>query len=194
MSHTALLVLYELPHTAQELRAAAVGLPALTVALAQPRQLPHLRRLIGGAALPMVLSGPVHTARRSEDATRAELRRELTHGTPARELLTLEPLLAEYDGTELAAAALVLPRAGTPSARSPASRAASGVARPDGEQSAGRVDSGPGALCGRPRRPGPASKHAPSTTETVIGGPSGVASRVAVRRCEGQTTVWTKDM
>jgi hypothetical protein len=39
---------------------------------------------------------------------REELRRVLVEGVPARELLALEPLLAEYDGAEVAAAALRL--------------------------------------------------------------------------------------
>ncbi|HEY0969963.1 MAG TPA: DbpA RNA binding domain-containing protein, partial [Gemmatimonadales bacterium] len=41
-----------------------------------------------------------------EDSLREELRAELAAGAPSRELLTLEPLLADHDGIELAAALL----------------------------------------------------------------------------------------
>lgn len=103
-----LLVLYEPPGTPGELRA-VIGERTSVVALAQPRQLEALRVLAaGGRVSPLTLSGPEARARGREEAVRAELRAALAEGAPAREILALEPLLAEFDGIELAAAALRL--------------------------------------------------------------------------------------
>ncbi|HEU4563666.1 MAG TPA: DbpA RNA binding domain-containing protein, partial [Gemmatimonadaceae bacterium] len=103
-----LVVLYEPPGTPAELRALA-GERAAVVALAQPRQLEALRAVAaGGRVSPLTLSGPEARARGREEAVRAELRAALAEGAPSREILALEPLLAEFDGIELAAAALRL--------------------------------------------------------------------------------------
>jgi ATP-dependent RNA helicase DeaD len=116
--HTALLLLYDLPYDADELRRAVGGEPGRAMALLRPRQLRHLRSLTAEPVTPFVFAAPTIAARAHEDALRAELRRELATGAPAREVLTLEPLLAEYDGVALAAAALrILERArATPAA------------------------------------------------------------------------------
>lgn len=103
-----LLVLYEVPGSPAELRA-AVGRAETIVALASPRQVESLRALAGGGRVtPLALSGPAARARGREETLRAELRAELAQGAPAREMLALEPLLDEFDGVELAAAALRL--------------------------------------------------------------------------------------
>jgi ATP-dependent RNA helicase DeaD len=103
-----LVVLYELPGSAAELRAIAAEGSSL-VALAQPRQLATLRALSGGGRVsPHTFGGAAARARRREEAVRAELRAALAEGAPARELLAIEPLLEEYDGVEIAAAALRL--------------------------------------------------------------------------------------
>ncbi|HXY29217.1 MAG TPA: DEAD/DEAH box helicase [Gemmatimonadaceae bacterium] len=106
--NASMVMLYESPLSRETLKAlVAPGAPV--VALATPRQLPVLRALAAGGRLtPLTLSGPTARARTREDRTREELRATLASGVPARELLTLEPLLAEYDGVELAAAALRL--------------------------------------------------------------------------------------
>lgn len=104
-----LVVLYELPATREELRAlAAVG--RTTVALVQPRQLHALRAMAGGAGAlrPMSLPEAGARARAREAEARTALRAILAHEPPAREMLALEPLLEEYDGVEIAAAALRL--------------------------------------------------------------------------------------
>lgn len=103
----ALVILYDVPPTRQELRAIAGTSGRPLVALAQPRQLATLRALSSGVT-PLVLPGPATRARSREEALRAELREALAAGMPARELLAIEPLLAEFDGVELAAAALRL--------------------------------------------------------------------------------------
>jgi ATP-dependent RNA helicase DeaD len=78
-------------------------------AVVQPSQLRSLRALIGGGALtPIALIDAAERARGRDDAMRASLRDVLTSGDVRREILALEPLLAEFDGIEIAAAALRL--------------------------------------------------------------------------------------
>ena len=117
-----LIVLYDLPATEDELRrAATAGGTGATrvVALVTPRQVPALKRLAGGAVAPLALPEAAARARRREDALREELREILASGQFSRELLAVEPLLSDYDGAEIAAAAVRLleterasPRAG----------------------------------------------------------------------------------
>ena len=105
---TELVVLFDLPATHEELREAA-GTAGRTVALIQPRQLSSLRALSGGGAVkPYTLPESAFRARERETQMRSELRDLLVRSSVERELLALEPLLDEYDGVELAAAALKL--------------------------------------------------------------------------------------
>ncbi|MDQ3697846.1 MAG: DbpA RNA binding domain-containing protein, partial [Gemmatimonadota bacterium] len=64
----------------------------------------------GGRVTPLTLSGPGVRARAREETLRGELRALLVEGggAPAREMLSLEPLLEDFDGAEIAAAALLL--------------------------------------------------------------------------------------
>jgi hypothetical protein len=101
-----LVVLYDVPLSAAELHAAVAGSAVNVVALVEPRELPRLRAL--ATATPLTLSGPAARARSREAAVRDELRAALATGLAAAEILTLEPLLSEFDGIELAAAALHL--------------------------------------------------------------------------------------
>lgn len=123
---TELVVLYDLPATRAELREAAGG-AVRAVALIQPRQLSSLRNLAAGGALkPITLPDPGSRARERELRIRAELSATLAKGQFGRELLALEPLLDDYDGIEIAAAALQLldrarsARAAVPSVSTPA--------------------------------------------------------------------------
>ncbi|HUF31544.1 MAG TPA: DbpA RNA binding domain-containing protein [Gemmatimonadaceae bacterium] len=137
-----LLVLYELPASAGDLRALASGGVKRVVALARPREMPLLRALAGSHAHPLALAGPTEQARAREEATRDALRAVLAEGVPSRELLALEPLLEEYDGVEIAAAALRLlerGRAGRPAPS--ASPSTSPSASPSAEPAAARVPS-----------------------------------------------------
>jgi hypothetical protein len=106
--HTALLVLYDVPQIATEWRAATSGQPARIVALAPPRLLGQIRSLAGTDVAPVSFAAPLDAARAQMAKLRAELRRELAAGTPPHELLAVEPLLEEFDGVALAAAALRL--------------------------------------------------------------------------------------
>ena len=108
MDGVALTVLWELPASREALRALATP-GASVVALVTPRQLPALRALAGdGHVAPVTLPDAVVAARSKEDRMRDELRGVLEDAFPARELLAVEPLLAEYDGATIAAAALRL--------------------------------------------------------------------------------------
>jgi len=104
---TNLVILFDLPATHAELREAAGS--ATTIALVQPRQLESLRGLAGGGALRSYsLPDAGRRARARESALRDELRRAIAEQPIEREILALEPLLADYDGVEIAAAALKL--------------------------------------------------------------------------------------
>jgi ATP-dependent RNA helicase DeaD len=106
---TDVVILYDLPASREELRETLGAEARRVVALAQPRQLESLRVLAAqGAVKPLTLLGATDRARDREAAMRTELRDVLATGTFGRELLALEPLLEEYDGIEIAAAALRL--------------------------------------------------------------------------------------
>lgn len=102
-----LVVLAGLPPSRDALRAIAGQLP--TVALVAPRELRALRALVGiGAIIPYRPSEPALEARSRDERARDELRAVLADDAYGRELLALEPLLDEYDGAAVAAAALRL--------------------------------------------------------------------------------------
>ena len=102
----ALVVFYGLPASADEVAKVAATEPAQVVALIAPRQARALRRLTTGAVEPLDVSQVAAKARSRDERLRSALRAELQAGFPARELIALEPLLAEFDGLEIAAAAL----------------------------------------------------------------------------------------
>lgn len=116
-----LVIAYDLPGSEEELRrfVREAG-TARVIALVTPRQLSALRRLAGGAITPFALPAAAERARTREDAMRDELRDVLASGQYSRELLALEPLLSEYDGSEVAAAALRLLEAERAKPRAPA--------------------------------------------------------------------------
>jgi len=102
------VILFDLPASREELREAA-GSAKRTIALIQPRQLNSLRGLAAGGALkPITLAESGAQARGRDAKVRDELRSVLRAGQFGRELLALEPLLDDYDGIEIAAAALQL--------------------------------------------------------------------------------------
>src|SRR5690606_22249912 len=105
---TALVVLYELPADGATIRAAQGAGAGQVIALVQPRQLPALRRLAGDALAAYTFGDARRNAQAREEALRDEIRAELAEGAPTREVLALEPLLAQYDGVEVAAAVLRL--------------------------------------------------------------------------------------
>lgn len=104
-----LIVLYDLPADESALRRLVSGQTgSRVVALLAPRQVGAVRRIAGGAVTPLALPEAAARARTREDALRDELRAVLAAGHYSRELLALEPLLSDYDGSEIAAAALRL--------------------------------------------------------------------------------------
>ncbi len=105
-THT--VIFYQPPVTPAELQRIAQAKPVQMVVLAQPGEVPWLRELAGGRLAPMNLHGPERRAHDREEAVRQELRAVLARGVPARDTISLEPLLEEFDALELAAAALNL--------------------------------------------------------------------------------------
>ncbi|HEX6628435.1 MAG TPA: hypothetical protein VF105_10785 [Gemmatimonadaceae bacterium] len=103
-THT--VIFYQPPVTPAELQRIASAKPVQIIALAAPGEVPWLRELASGRLTPFNLHGPERRARNREEAVREELRAVMAAGVPPREVLSLEPLLREYDAAELAAAAL----------------------------------------------------------------------------------------
>jgi ATP-dependent RNA helicase DeaD len=103
------LVLLDLPASRSEMRALAGNEGRTLYAVVQPSQLDSLRALLGGGSVsPIALVDAAERARGKDAALRAALREVLTAGEVRREVLALEPLLEEFDGIEIAAAALRL--------------------------------------------------------------------------------------
>jgi ATP-dependent RNA helicase DeaD len=104
-----LVIMCDLPATEDDLRqlVRSAG-TARVIALVAPRQVPALRRLAGGALSPFALPAAAERARTKEQTMRQEILDVLAAGQYGRELLALEPVLAEYDGAEVAAATLRL--------------------------------------------------------------------------------------
>jgi ATP-dependent RNA helicase DeaD len=101
------LVLFGLPATREEMRALAGVSGRKIYAIVQPSQLASLRALLGGGAVTAVaLLEAAERARGKDAAVRASLRDVLASNDVRREVLAIEPLLAEFDGIEIAAAAL----------------------------------------------------------------------------------------
>jgi hypothetical protein len=106
--HTALVVFIGLPE-ADSLTAALSAHPARLVALISARQHAALREMTKGVVLmPYERSRAARAAREREENNRNALRAVLAAGLPAREIVALEPLLADHDGLEIAGAALRL--------------------------------------------------------------------------------------
>lgn len=102
------VIFYQPPVTPAELQRVAAAKPVQVVALAAPGEVAWLRELACGRLAPLNLHGPERRARDREEAIREELRGVLARGVPVREVIGLEPLLREFDATEVAAAALQL--------------------------------------------------------------------------------------
>jgi len=140
-AHT--VIFYQPPVTPAELQRIAQAKPVQVVVLAQPGQVASLRELASGRLAPMTLLGPERRAHDRDEAVRQELRTVLGHGVPAREVISLEPLLEEFDAAEVAAAALhVLERERAQRRKAETAQPPAAKARPsEGERP--RASSGP---------------------------------------------------
>ena len=136
-AHT--VIFYQPPVTPAELQRIAQAKPVQVVVLAQPGEVPSLRELASGRLTPMNLLGAERRAHDREEAVRQELRAILATGVPPREVISLEPLLEEFDAAEVAAAALhVLERERAQRRKAEASQPPAARPRPaDGERSRG---------------------------------------------------------
>lgn len=129
------VIFYQPPVLPAELQRVAQAKPVQIVALAAPGEVAWLRELASGRLAALNLHGPERRARDREEAVREELRAVLLKGVPAREIISLEPLLQEFDGTELAAAALsLLERERAQRRAADANPAPAARARPDGDR------------------------------------------------------------
>lgn len=115
------VILYEAPVRRSEIQALGSVGAVNVVTLVQPSELSPLREMIGGKLGPINLAGGASKLRKRDDAIRSELRSVLASGIPPREIAPLEPLLAEYDAVEIAAAALQLLERERRIAKAPAS-------------------------------------------------------------------------
>lgn len=105
---THLVMLMGVPDAALLQRAAAAA-PAYLVVFASPAEIANVRAIAGNMTVQSItLDGPKARASSREAATRARLREILASGEFAREIGAIAPLLDEYDGAEIAAAALVI--------------------------------------------------------------------------------------
>ncbi|MDB4915045.1 MAG: DbpA RNA-binding domain protein [Gemmatimonadetes bacterium] len=121
------MILLELPASREELRT-IVGAGARKIyALVLPSQLSSLRAVLGGGAVtPVALIEAAERARGKDASLRASLRDVLTTSDVRREVLALEPLLEEFDGIEIAAAALKMLEQQRPSRPTASASAAAG--------------------------------------------------------------------
>jgi len=149
----ALAVLYDIPLDAAQMAGVLQSTPVQIIALAERGE---LARLPG--ATPLTLSGPMDRARQRVE----EIRRILEAGVPAAEATWLEPLLDNYDGIEIAAAAVhLLGR----ERRVPAAPATSTAPRSDPRRGPPRDRGDRGDRGSRdgetknPRRPGTSGAH-----------------------------------
>ena len=100
------LVLFDFPASREELRT-VVGTGARQLyAVLRPSQVASLRALGGGEITPVALLEAAERARGKDAAMRSSIRDVLASADVRREVLALEPLLSEFDGIEIAAAAL----------------------------------------------------------------------------------------
>jgi ATP-dependent RNA helicase DeaD len=145
-THT--VIFYQPPVTPAELHRISQAKPVQVVVVAAPGEVPWLRELAGGRLAPLNLHGPERRAHDREEAVRQELRAVLARGVPTREIIALEPLLQEFDGTELAAAALyVLERERVQRRQAEANQAPAARARPaDGERPRAGAGAGAGGM------------------------------------------------
>ncbi len=136
-AHT--VIFYQPPVTPAELHRISQAKPVQVIVVAAPGEVPWLRELAAGRLAPHNLYGPERRANNREEAVRQELRAVLTRGVPTREVIALEPLLEEFDGTELAAAALyVLERERAQRRQADAHQATAAKPRPaDGTRAGG---------------------------------------------------------
>jgi ATP-dependent RNA helicase DeaD len=138
------VIFYQPPLIPAELQRVAQSKPVEIIVMARPAELPWLRELTGGRLTPLNLTGPERRAHDREEMVRQELRAVLSSGVPPRETIALEPLLEEFDATEVAAAALNLLERERAQRRKAAEHAAPiAKARPsDGESRGGGATAG----------------------------------------------------
>jgi ATP-dependent RNA helicase DeaD len=126
-----LTVLYGLPQSVEVLQKLADSGTGRVIAIVEPREVAALRRMAGAELTPFVFPDSGAAARQKEQKLRDQIREELAKGTPAREILTLEPLFAEFDGSEVAAVLLKMLEHARSVTPAPVKETASGAGKPE---------------------------------------------------------------
>lgn len=174
--HLALVVLWDLPASADALAALLAVMPAQAVAMVRPDELPTLREFVGGSTTPWVPAVRKAAAGDKVQRVRNALRQTLDSApAAASELALLAPLLDSYDPLDLACAALRLLEGVRREAATP----------PAPMVSSGPVDSAPPrAMASTSSRAGTGDRDARSTAPRS-GAPRGAAPRGAAPRGRG---------
>ncbi len=105
-AHEPLLVSFGAPQDSAELQRLVDATAETLVVFVAPEELASFLRLAGSRATPLSLTSAPTAARAAEDVLRDELRTMMQARPLHRETLALEPLLAEHDALQVAAAAL----------------------------------------------------------------------------------------
>lgn len=110
LGHTAAVIGWEMPATAEALSSALAGQPVEAVFFIQPSDVPAMTAVSGGAARPLTLETAKAETKRGADAIHVAMRNALTdmRTVGAADLALVAPLLDEFDPVEVAAAALRL--------------------------------------------------------------------------------------
>lgn len=110
LGHTAAVIGWELPATAEALATALAGQPVEAVFFIQPSDVPTMTAVSGGAARPLTLETAQAKAVSGADAIHVAMRSALSdlRTVGAADLALVAPLLDEFDPIEVAAAALRL--------------------------------------------------------------------------------------
>ncbi len=110
LGHTAAVIGWELPATAEALAAALAGQPVEAVFFIEPSDVPTMTAVSGGAARPLTLATAQTKAVSGADAIHVAMRGALSdlRTVGAADLALVAPLLDEFDPIEVAAAALRL--------------------------------------------------------------------------------------
>lgn len=110
LGHTAAVIGWDMPATAEALSSALAGQPVEAVFFIQPSDVPAMTAVSGGAARPLTLETAKAETKRGADAIHVAMRNALTdmRTVGAADLALVAPLLDEFDPVEVAAAALRL--------------------------------------------------------------------------------------
>ncbi|HXC25029.1 MAG TPA: DEAD/DEAH box helicase, partial [Gemmatimonadaceae bacterium] len=148
-THT--VILFDPPTNRTEAAAGTAEGVVQTVALVTPQEMEALRTL-GVNVTPLTLRGASNAARQRDRMLRDELLGVLSAGVALREIMALEPLLEQYDGIEIAAAAARLLEQARVLEKRPAAGATAAAMAPTREERPNREPREDRPFSDRPKR------------------------------------------